>query len=93
VGFSLLLVECDRLFPSKDVVPNQAQPVPADIKNIILDVPEKHIPHIADMTCKNDIKIEQTPYFTNSISQVFYFNTLNHNVPDNYYLFSRLTQD
>ncbi len=58
-------MECDRLFPSKNVAPNQYQPGPTSIKNIILDVPTKHVSHIADMTCKNDTKKEDIPYFAN----------------------------
>jgi hypothetical protein len=92
-------VECDRLFPSNDVVPNQVQPGPAGIKNIILDVPTKHISHVADMTCKNDIKREELPYFANSISEVTYLSALNYGVLNNYsprlnyYLLPPINQD
>jgi hypothetical protein len=78
------LVECDRLFPSNDVVPNKFQPGPTDIKNIILDVPTKHVSHIADMTCKNDAKNEETTYLASTLSQVLHLSARNYDVLDNY---------
>lgn len=85
VGFSLLLVECDRFFPSGKSVPAQFQPGAEGIKNIILQVPLKPVSHATEVIYAHAIKGKgSVPHVKGSFVASQSLSAYNFNLFNNY---------